>query len=183
MSDSDPRLSSLPPPSRRAVRMASIAPHVAAMFARLPQPIRIDVDLPKLVATAPEAALQLVKLPLTIDRVRLGTVNPDASAARVVVTLGERTCTLDEAALGQDLRSVARTILSSLFEGSDVARVLERFAFESSNLETLQRITNHMLQTTDIDRALYVMLSGITSGYGLSFNRAALFVHDEERRR
>jgi diguanylate cyclase (GGDEF)-like protein len=33
-----------------------------------------------------------------------------------------------------------------------------------------------MLASTDVDEALYLMLAGITSGYGLSFDRAALFM-------
>ncbi len=161
--------------------MANIAPHVVAMFAHLPQPIRIDADLPADLSTAPEAALQLLKLSLGCDRVRIGEVRVGASAAQVVATLGERSCTLTAGELQRDLRSVARHVLSSLFAGSDVARVLEDFAFQTSSLVTLQRITSHMLQTTDLDRALYVMLSGVTAGYGLSFNRAALFVFDDAR--
>lgn len=164
----------------RAVRMASIAPHVAAMFAHLPQSIRIDAELPSDALASPEVALQLLKLPMLVDRVRLGHVAV-APATRVIASLGERTCVLEGPALQADLRTAARLIVTSLFEGSDVARVLQDFAFQSSNLATLQRITSHMLQATDLDRALSVMLSGITSGYGLAFNRAALFVHDPER--
>ena len=164
---------SIPPAVERAVRMASIAPHVSAMFAHLPQPIRVDAELPADMSRAPEAALQLLKLPLVSDRVRFGRIEV-GSKLRLVVSLGEHACILEEQDLAQELRSIARTILSSLFNGSDVARVLEGFAFQSSNLTTLQRITNHMLQTSDVDRALYVMLSGITSGYGLAFNRAAV---------
>lgn len=171
----------LPPPLERAVRMASVAPHVAAMFAHLPQPIRVDAELPPEVAAAPSVAVQLLKLPMLVDRVRLGSVET-AGAPRVVLSLGERRCVLEAGDLERDLAAVARTILSTLLEGSDVARVLEAFAFQSANLVTLQRITNHMLGATDLDRALYVMLSGITSGHGLAFNRAALFVYDDARR-
>lgn len=154
-----------------------------AMFENLPQPIRIDAELPVDPAATPESVLSLVKLTSLVERVRLGEVTP-SELPRITVSMGERRCVLDPGDLAQDLRTVARIILSSLFEGSDVARVLEGFAFQSSNLATLQRITNHMLEagTHDIDRALYVMLAGITSGYGLAFNRAALFVHDEARK-
>jgi diguanylate cyclase (GGDEF)-like protein len=171
----------VPETYERAVRMASIAPHVAAMFEHLPQPIRLDAEVPEDPAGVPETALRLLKLAHVVDRVKLGDV-VTRTAVRVVVSLGERRCVLEGDDLGQDLRAVARKVLSSLFEGSDVTRVLEHFAFQSSNLATLQRITNRMLQATDVDRALYVMLSGITSGHGLGFNRAALFVHDEPRR-
>lgn len=176
-----PAATTIPPASARAIRMASIAPHVAAMFAHLPQRIRIDGVLPIDATATPTAALQLLKLPQLVgDRVVLGDVTVEAATTSITITLGERRCTLDRAALDRDVREVARTILSSLFEGSDVARLLEGFAFQSSNLATLQHITRRMLQATDVDRALYFMLSGITSGSGLSFNRAALFVRDEE---
>ena len=38
-----------------------------------------------------------------------------------------------------------------------------------------------MLASTDVDQALYRMLAGITSGHGLGFNRAALFLHVPRR--
>jgi len=170
----------IPAEVQRAVRMASVAPHVAAMFAHLPQPVRVDADLPDDPQRIPTVALQLLKLPLLVDRVRIGRIAA-AGVTRVVVSLNERSCVLEGSALELPLRAAARLVLSSLFEGSDVARVLSDFAFQSSNLTTLQRITHHMLQATDLDRALYVMLSGITAGYGLAFNRAAIFVRDEER--
>ncbi len=178
-------LSSIPPAADRAVRMASIAPHVVAMFTHLPHPIVIDVELPDDVGAVPESALSLLKLPLAAPAVTLGSVRGRPSGTRVTVSVStakDRWCVLEDRELRQDLRVVARTILSSLFDGADVARVLELFAFQSSNLTTLQRITNQMLQATDVDRALWVMLSGMTSGHGLSFNRAALFVHDEARK-
>jgi len=40
-----------------------------------------------------------------------------------------------------------------------------------------------MLESTDVEKALYVMLSGVTSGYGMGFNRAALFIWDPDRER
>lgn len=170
----------LPATIDRAVRSASVAPHVRAMFDNLPQPIRVDAELPEDAATAPASALALVKLAVVGSRVRLGALRTAASA-RIVASLGERACVLEDGELRQDLRTLARRVLSTLFEGSDVARLLESFAFQSSSLSTLQRITRHMLQATDAESALYVMLSGITSGYGLAFNRAALFVHDDAR--
>jgi len=40
-----------------------------------------------------------------------------------------------------------------------------------------------MLSTLDVEQNLYVILSGITSGDGLGFNRAYLFLVDEAGRR
>jgi diguanylate cyclase (GGDEF)-like protein len=39
-----------------------------------------------------------------------------------------------------------------------------------------------MLQTTNVDHALHIMLSGVTSGYSLGFNRAALFTPQPDDR-
>ncbi len=171
----------LPASVLRAMRMASVAPHIKATFAQLPQPLRIDAELPLDLAGVPAGAFQLLKLAHVGPRVRLGSLVIGGTTLRIVVSRGEERCELGAAELGRDLRDLTRTILGALFERSDVARILESFAFRSSSLTTLQRITNHMLQATDVDEALYVMLSGLTSGQGLSFNRAALFTPDEER--
>ncbi|RLB57757.1 MAG: hypothetical protein DRI34_06915 [Deltaproteobacteria bacterium] len=43
-------------------------------------------------------------------------------------------------------------------------------------------VTRAMLGTLDLDQVLYIILSGITHGEGLGFNRAFLFLSDEGRR-
>jgi len=95
--------------------------------------------------------------------------------------VGERQQVLLRPHLEQDIKVVAEQILETLCAKNDFVHVLEVFAFQSANLATLQRIINHMLESTDVDQALHAMLSGITSGRGLGFNRAALFIHDEAR--
>jgi diguanylate cyclase (GGDEF)-like protein len=49
-------------------------------------------------------------------------------------------------------------------------------------LEFRTTITTAMLGTLDLEQILYVILSGITSGDGLGFNRAFLFLTDEAGR-
>jgi diguanylate cyclase (GGDEF)-like protein len=49
-------------------------------------------------------------------------------------------------------------------------------------LEFRTTITIAMLSTLDLEQILYVILSGITSGDGLGFNRAFLFLDDEAGR-
>ena len=49
-------------------------------------------------------------------------------------------------------------------------------------LEFRTTVTTAMLSTLDPDQVLYVILSGITSGDGLGFNRAFLFLLDEAGR-
>ena len=49
-------------------------------------------------------------------------------------------------------------------------------------LEFRSTVTTAMLGTLDLEQILYVILSGITSGDGLGFNRAILFLVDEAGR-
>jgi diguanylate cyclase (GGDEF)-like protein len=49
-------------------------------------------------------------------------------------------------------------------------------------LEFRSTVTTAMLSTLDLEQILYVILSGITSGDGLGFNRAFLFLLDESGR-
>jgi len=78
-------------------------------------------------------------------------------------------------------RDVMIRVVTPPVDGSEVVRQMEAMGVQSANLATLQRIISHMLESTDVDQALHAMLSGITSGRGLGFNRAALFIHDEAR--
>lgn len=58
--------------------------------------------------------------------------------------------------------------------------LLQRLAFVGATLSTLQTITTYMLGTYDEVKALHIMLSGVTAGYSLGFNRAAFFRHDPD---
>lgn len=76
--------------------------------------------------------------------------------------------------------------------------VLERFAVQAaialqtsrlmtseqrriSQLSILHQITDYIQSAGDLDKILHVVLTGVTAGYGLAFNRAALFLLDERR--
>ena len=164
----------------RAVRLVSVPPHLRKTFELLPQPVRVDATVSADPGALPLAARQLLKLGLLGCRVRIGDVGSGGDAPRVVLSVGERRVVLGPAELAKDLRVHFASVLGALFDGSDAAHVLERLAFQSSSLATLRTLTSHMLAATDVDRALYLMLAGITSGYGLGFNRAALFLHRPE---
>ena len=144
----------------RAVKTAPVAPHVRAMFAHLPQRLRLDARLPEDAERIPLAARQLVKVGLLGEKVVLRDVTVEGAALTLTISLGERRCTLGFAELSAELRVVIQLILGALFEGSDVTRLLESFASQSSSLATIHEVTRHMLRAPDIDRALYVMLSG-----------------------
>jgi diguanylate cyclase (GGDEF)-like protein len=171
----------------RAVRLVSVAPHLQRTFSLLPQPVRLDAVIGGDIEALPITARQLLKLGLIEgDRVTLGairvvdTAEEPGVAPRFVVTEGEGRVELAKEELSRDLRSVFTTLLGALFDATDTAKVVESLAYQSQSLSTLRKLTGHMLAATDMDQALYLMLSGITSGHGLGFNRAALFLHDPD---
>lgn len=172
--------SGLPHEIARQVRMASVAPHLRGAFSRLPQPLRLDATLPDDPAAIPLAARQLLKLAFEGARVRLGEVTfaSRGDAAAITLSVGEKRLELDGDDLKGELRALLTRALGVLFDASDTTHLLESLAFQSSSLTTLRQITARMLASTDVDEALYLMLAGITSGYGLAFNRAALFLWD-----
>src|SRR5204862_4166468 len=45
----------------------------------------------------------------------------------------------------------------------------------------LHQISDYIQIAGDLDKILQVVLTGVTAGYGLGFNRAALFLLDETR--
>jgi predicted DNA-binding ribbon-helix-helix protein len=64
-------------------------------------------------------------------------------------------------------------------DGAKRERELQKTVQE---LEFRSTVTTAMLGTLDLEQILYVILSGITSGDGLGFNRAILFLVDEAGR-
>lgn len=81
--------------------------------------------------------------------------------------------------------------------GIDI-EVLERFAAHAAlalqtsqligrenrvlgQLSLLHKISDAIQQTMDLDKILQIVLTGVTAGYGLGFNRAALLLLDERR--
>ncbi|MBK8128924.1 MAG: GAF domain-containing protein [bacterium] len=74
--------------------------------------------------------------------------------------------------------------------------VLERFAAQAAvtlhtaslmtseqrayaHLDMLQKISNYVQMTDDMDKVLHIFLTGITAGYGLGFNRAVFLLVDD----
>lgn len=66
--------------------------------------------------------------------------------------------------------------MEELLDGRALVHAVAGFAAESASLAALQTLTKQMLVAADIDQARHAMLSGVTSGDGLAFNRAALFL-------
>ena len=173
----------LPEALDRPVRKASVPPHLRDVFARVPVTLTLEAELPAEAAAVPPAAYQLLKIALLVPRLqleRLTLLSPSAPP-RLTVRCGDRCCGLGPAELAQGLTALAPHLLEALLEKEHLTRVIDAFAFQSTNLEALGHLTNRMLRCTEVDAALYVMLVGITSGAALGFNRAALFLYDELR--
>lgn len=168
----------LPPDLERAVRLAAVPPHLAATLAELPQPLALDVELGE--GELPLGARQWLKLALRGAGVRLASVSSGAALA-LRVSLGPRAKTLRAAELEGDLREAAPAVVLELLGPGHVAALLDQLAFASSSLATLRRVTSRMLETSDVELAYRLLLSGLTSGAGLGFHRAALFVPDGDR--
>lgn len=58
----------------------------------------------------------------------------------------------------------------------------EKIVFSSRDLEFELNVTKAILRSLDVDQILYVVLSGITAGEGLGFNRGLFMMADEGQR-
>ena len=166
-----------------AVRMASVPSSVRALVSRLPRPVIARVTITDELSRIPLAVRQLLKLVTTSDHFELGHLELGAAETRVELEASGRSHVIAGEGLVVELDELVRDALLKLFSPADLVSVAEGFATQSARLEALHALTTLMLQSSDLDRALYVMLSGITSGHGLGMNRAALFLRDEENRR
>ena len=173
----------LPEVLDRPVRMASVPSYLRDVFEHLPVPLVMEVDVPEDPAAVPLAARQLLKLTLLTPGLRLErlTLHGNGQPPRIVIKGQERQCELGGSELAQGVMDAARCVLGQLLDKEHLARVLEVFSFQSANLEALRTLTHYLLRASDIDQALYIMLSGITSGEALGFNRVALFLHEPEQ--
>jgi diguanylate cyclase (GGDEF)-like protein len=171
---------SLPEEIARSVRMVSVPPHMRSTVSRLPHAIRLDASLPNDPAGLPLLARQLLKLGLAADTpVRIGDVKFGEGTMSVVLAREEKKLVLGKDDLERDLSVILTRAFEVLFDPGDVTRLLESFAFQSQCLATCKHVTEKMLASNDLDEALYLMLVGVTSGAGLGFNRAALFLPEE----
>lgn len=64
----------------------------------------------------------------------------------------------------------------------DASRLLSAEQRKVKPLQVLQRIGDYIQSTADEEKILHAVLTGITAGYGLGFNRAALFLLEHDGR-
>jgi diguanylate cyclase (GGDEF)-like protein len=177
---SDRELDLLSAPQARLILTAPVPADLRALFARLPAGGEVHARLPEVVDDVPQVARQLIKLASLGGGLRVAEVRVASSGEPLSVTVrfGERSLGLTALDFATDIRVVCSRVLDLLYDAPLLARTLEAFATESATLSTLSTLTSQMLRAPDLDHALYTMLSGVTSGFGLAFHRAALFVRD-----
>ena len=169
---------------REAIRLTSVPLYLRMVFSSLPGTFALEVSGDALAAPMPLAARQLIKLLLLQAHRRAFIVRDGGAGSRppiLRVVRGERRYEPSAEALGQGLEDVVRRFLEALLTPSEFSALTERFALQCSMLATLRSLTSYMLESDNVDRALYIMLSGITAGYALGFNRAILFAYDGQR--
>ncbi len=163
-----------------ATRTAPLPVNLRELFESLPDPIGMTAVLGGPPSGWPLSVRQLLRMSLVSDHLVLQKVSlVEIPAAELTLSRKERTWIPDARDLEAGIQGVIQGILGTLLSLEESSELLNGFAFLSSHLSTLSTITRFMLQSTNEDQALYILLSGITSGYSLGFNRAALFVWDE----
>lgn len=165
--------------------MASVPLELRALFRKLPRALRLDAELPRDAAAIPLAARQLVKLATLGERVSLGSIVFHGAPGHLAIVLsnGMLSARLEGDQLQAKVEALVPPLLLELHDATALVDVAQRFAAESARLSALHALTRLMLRSEDLDRALYVLLTGVTSGHALGFNRAALFLRDEARER
>ncbi len=183
---SDLRYPGMPAELVQRVRSASVPPYLSALFGRLGVAVGLVVELPEghEVAAIPVMALQLIKLGGQGTALQPAVLVPVGAAAPLQVRLehGERRLLLEGEQLAGGKLALARRIAAELLGPGEAAEALERFAREAPRQDALRRLTRAMLETQSIHRLRQITLLGMTSGAALGFNRAALFVYDEDSR-
>ncbi len=155
-----------------------------ALVSRLPTVLSASVAIGPRADTSsfPLALRQLLKLATTSNVVIVRHVELDAPRAHLELASHDRSHRVEAPQLAEELGRVLRGALEALYSASELVGAAEAFASQAARLEALHELTSLMLRSSDLDRALFVMLSGITSGHGLAMNRAALFLRDDARR-
>jgi diguanylate cyclase (GGDEF)-like protein len=186
LSGSDLRYPGLSAELMQRVRSAAVPPYLSALFGRLGVAVGLVVELPagQDAAAVPALALQLLKLAGEGTALRPAVLVSVAEGAPLRLRLehGERCLGLAGEELAGGKVALARRIAGELLGPGEASEALERFASEAPRQDALRRLTRAMLQTQSIHRLRQITLLGMTSGAGLGFDRAALFVYDDDSR-
>lgn len=178
---SDARFPEVPASLKESVRATSVSHELRALFERMEAPIGLELEVVE--GEPPGLTLQLLRLASEGQRLRLLDVRtlPDGAQPQARLVRGEKSLVFETGSVG-GAPGLARKIAEALLEPEEVGRTVARLFRETGRHEALRRLTRAMLETHSIDRLRTIMLFGMTSGHALGFNRAALFVYDEDGR-
>lgn len=170
---------------RDAIGLTSVPLYLRMVFSNLPADFTLEVSSEALaMPPMPLAARQLIRLLMLQEQRKTAVVRSGDAAGLPPVLRVVRGAKIYEPSLEelhQSLSDVVRRFLEALLTLSEFSSLTERFALQCSMLATLRSLTSYMLESDNVDRALYIMLSGITAGYALGFNRAVLFAYDGQK--
>jgi diguanylate cyclase (GGDEF)-like protein len=169
----------LPDPFARVARLASVPRELRSLLSAL-GPFFVEAWLPESPAMLTHSQRQLFKLcsaagPLRLTRTR---ASADGNDPAFVFERSGRSVHFAKTDLERDLGDIVRHAMAELCSPLELAGQAEAYALELARHETVRKLTSRMLEAGDLDHALTIMLLGITSGYGASFHRAALFTFD-----
>lgn len=82
-------------------------------------------------------------------------------------------------AFSQQQKELAAAIAEQMASLIERIRLHERTQRMFSQLSILHKISDYIQASEELDEILHVVLTGVTAGYGLGFNRAALLLLDE----
>ena len=169
----------LPEPYARAARLASVPRELRSLLAAL-GPFVVEAWLPESPALLTHSQRQLFKLCSAAGPLRLTRIRSSAEGAEPAFVFERqgRSLPFGRMDLERDLGDIVRHAVAELCLPIELAGQAEAYALELARHETVRKLTSRMLEAADLDHALYIMLLGITSGYGASFHRAALFTFD-----
>lgn len=175
----------LPEELQRQTLLASVPLYLRTLFTRLPTDLILELDfVPGSKQPLSLAARQLLKLGLLSDQLSFRTREVSSPSPQPLRIIRRARCfTPGPGDFERGISHLTRALLEALLTPAEFSLLTESFAFQTSTLATLRTLTTFMLEADDVDQALYIMLSGLTSGYALGFNRAALFTFDEASHR
>jgi diguanylate cyclase (GGDEF)-like protein len=149
-----------------------------SIFSHLPAPLSLTLSVGARCPSLPLSARQLLKAAMISDGLRpVEVVTCDGAAVQVTLRRGDdHVLRLSPTQLEGGLQSLLAALLERLYDAEHYSGQLQQFALNSALLSSLRLFAIHMLRVRDLLAQHYLLLSGLTSGHALGFNRAALFL-------
>jgi diguanylate cyclase (GGDEF)-like protein len=175
------QLARLPAGLAYQVRTTALNLSLRSIFTHLPEPLSLRVCVGAHSAQLPLTVRQLLKAAMISDCLRPVEVVTIAGQG-VQVTLSRDAMpplTLTVTQLQGGLQALLAALLGQLYDAEHFSDQLQEFALHSAQLSALRLFSIHMLRVRELPSLHYLLLSGLTSGLSLGFNRAALFLPTE----